>query len=76
MKLVGNQRLSPEAPPSCKKGKRGESKEEVRRIAAARGAMKEGGVSEAMREKRFEEMTQLNTSSLRGSEVLLGYQRG
>ena len=60
----------------ARKGKRGASKEDVMGGATARGAMDKGRYLKVIEEKRSEEMTQSNTSSLRGSKVLFESQRG
>ena len=62
--------------PGTKKGKRGESKGDVRRGATVRGAMEKVGVSGSLKGRRSEEMTESNTSSPRGSEIPLESQRG
>ena len=64
----------------ARKGKRGGSNGDVRRGATVRGAMEKSGcirvIEGSLRGRRSEEMTQLNTSSPRGSEVPLEFQRG
>ena len=62
--------------PRARKCKRRRSKEDVRGTATARGAMEKGGHVRVIKGRRSEEMTQSNTSSPRGSEVPLEFQRG
>ena len=68
VELVGDQNPGPKA---LAMGKRGESKEDVRG-----GEMRRVGKSWLLKERRSEEMAQLNTSSSQGSEVLFESQRG
>ena len=61
--------------PRARKGKRRRNKGDVRREAAARGVMEKGGCVRVIKGRRSEEMTQSNTSFLRGSKVSLDFQR-
>ena len=62
--------------PAARKSKRSGSKGDVRKGATARGAMEKGECVRVIEGRRSEEMTQLNTSSPRGSELLIESQRG
>ena len=62
--------------PGARKGKRRGSKGNVRGGATAKEQWKRVGVSESLRGRRSEEMTQSNTSSRQGLEVPLESQRG
>ena len=62
--------------PGARKGKRGGSKENIREGRLPEERRRRVGVSGSLRGRRSEEMTQSNTSSLWGSEVPPGSQKG
>ena len=62
--------------PGAGKSKSRRSKGDVRRGAAARGAMEKSGCVRVIEGRRSEGMTQSNTSSSRRSEVPFESQRG
>ena len=75
--LVGGQNPGPEAPLRSKKRAREEGAKEMsgeERLPVER--RRRVGVSGSLRGTRSEEMTQLNTYSVRGSEVPLESTRG
>ena len=61
--------------PGTRKGKRGGSKGNVRGGMTAKERCRKVGVSGSLKGRRSEEMTQSNTSSPQGSEVLLESQK-
>ena len=66
----------PEAPPRSKKGQKRRKQRRFQEERLSEEQWRRVGVSGSLRGRRSEEMTQSNTSSPQGSQVLFEFQRG